>query len=471
MRQTWAFLVFRIRGGRDGGIEKSRIRNGKRGAMTSYCQLIEKNNDILVISFSHMGVPAGSFAHPNALKTFPYSLLQLNCPNNSFYLSAIPGVAQDVEGIASALKGRIAEIGARKVVCYGASMGAFGAVLYGFLLEVDLIIALGPEISLGLKGAPARGVVRDPSVFAHPLSKNLLKVAKAGKTRLVALFGEKAIADIFGALDLNDRLPDTCYSLKNAYHSVASFIEGVYGLNRFLLETVEAAVPAALMAEHRGDFIQHRRLVESLYALAYDGKRNSGYLEVLESLPPCASPETKSYAYLAAAQHFLAAGDSREGRYALRKAFSLNADDLDLATLYFGYDHEEFMSLDTPKNYLFDLLNRHRLNKSTTYYRLAALMLRHQWPSAIRVEEQLAPFLAHDKHWAEVAFHLAQILEADGDLQAAEEQLHRALDLSPNNSAYSQFKASIRERRRENTGAGLKDLIANKAISHAPLMA
>lgn len=431
--------------------------------MTPYSQLIEKNNDILVISFSHMGVPAGSFAHPNALKTFPYSLLQLNCPNNSFYLSPIPGVGDDVEAIAAHVRTFIAALGPRKVVCYGASMGAFGAVLYGYLLEADLILALGPEISLGLKGAPARGVVKDPSIFAHPWAANLLNVVKTGKTRLVALFGEKAIADVFGALDLNERLAESCYSLKNAYHSVASFIEGVYGLNEFLLHIVEGGDPAALVADHRGELIAHRGLVERLYALAYDDKHDGSYIEVLETLPPGASPETQSYAYFAAARHFLNGRDPREGRYALRKAFSLNPNDLDLATFYFGFDRDEFMSLDPGEEYLLRLLKTHRLNKSATYYRLAALMLRHRWPFAGRTEERLAPFLAHDRHWAEVAFQLAQVLEAEGALQAADDQVQRALDFNPHNPAYSRLRSAIRARQRQDAGAGQSASVAHKA--------
>lgn len=431
--------------------------------MTPYCQLVEKNTDILVISFSHMGVPAGSFAHPNALKTFPYSLLQVNCPNNSFYLSAIPGLGGDVESIAAALQDRIAAVNPRKVVCYGASMGAFGAVLYGYLLEADLILALGPEISLGLKGAPARGVAKDPSIFAHPWAANLLNVVKTGKTRLVALFGEKAIADVFGALDLNERLAESCYSLKNAYHSVASFIEGVYGLNEFLLKIVEGSDAAMLVADHRGDFIMHRRLVERLYALAHDGPSPYSYLEVLEEVPSCASAETRSYAYLAAARHFLTAREMKEGRYAIRKAFSLNPADLDLAALYFGFAPDEFMALPTAGDRVFHLLHTHRLNKSGTYYRLAALLIRHRWPFASRTEDQLAPFLAHARHWAEVAFHLAQLSNAEGDVQAAEDHLQRALDLNPANPAYADFRSAIAARRRADAGPGRNDPLKVRA--------
>ena len=431
--------------------------------MTSYCQLIEKNNDILVISFSHIGLAAGSFAHPHALTTFPYSLLQLNCPDNSFYLCPIPGVGQDVESISCALKNRIAALGPRKVVCYGASMGAFGALLYGFLLEVDLIIALGPEVSLGLKGAPARGVAGDPAVFTHPLAKNLLKVVKTCKTRVVALFGEKATADMFGALDLHDRLADSCYSVKNAFHDLAAFIEGVYGLSRFLLETAESAqLPTAFLAEHCSDLIQHRRLVESLYGITHGDKRDSSVLEILETIPACASPETKSYAYLAAAKRFLTGREDIEGRYALRKALSLNPREIDLVTFYFGLYPEEFMSLEVREEHLLHLMNAHRCNKSPTYYRLAALMLRHQWPAAPHTEDWLAPFFVYDRQRAELAFHLAQLLEVEGDLQGAEEQSQRALDLNPHNPVYSQFQSAIRTRMGKKTPSAATPLRARQ---------
>jgi hypothetical protein len=269
---------------------------------------------------------------------------------------------------------------------------------------------------------------------------------------------------MFGALDLHDRLADSCYSVKNAYHALAAFIEGHYGLNRFLLETVEfARLPRAFLAEHCGDLIQHRRLVESLYGITHSDKCDSSVLEILETIPACASPETKSYAYLAAAKRFLAGRDGIEGRYALRKAFSLNPREIDLITFYFGLYPEEFMSLDVREEHLLNLMKAHRWHKSPTYYRLAALMLRHQWPAAPHTEDWLAPFFVYDQQRAELVFHLARLLEVEGDLQKAKEQCQRALNLNPHNPVYSQFQSTIRTRMEKKEDAKHSDPLASKA--------
>jgi hypothetical protein len=174
--------------------------------MSNYWQLLPKSNDVLLISFSHVNLAPGTFAHPNALKDFPYSILHINCPNNSYYIREIPGVGSDVAGIAEFIKARIAEVAPGKVVCYGSSMGAFGALLYGFLVASDLIVSLAPEVPLGLHGALSRSLTKDRSIFDQSIATDVIDLVRPGKTTLFALCGEKAPADLVAGVTLREKI-------------------------------------------------------------------------------------------------------------------------------------------------------------------------------------------------------------------------------------------------------------------------
>jgi hypothetical protein len=64
--------------------------------------------------------------------------------SNSWYHYGVPGFGRDIAEAVSRLKAMISEMSPSRVITLGQSMGAFGAVLYGSLLDVDAVIAFGP---------------------------------------------------------------------------------------------------------------------------------------------------------------------------------------------------------------------------------------------------------------------------------------------------------------------------------------
>ena len=332
---------------------------------------------------------------PYALKDFPYSILHINCPNNSFYVREIPGVGSDVAAIAEFIKARIAELAPRKVVCYGNSMGAFGALLYGYLVECDLIISLAPEVPLGLRGAPSRSVTKDRSIFDQPIGRDVIDLVRPGKTTLFALCGEKAPADLVAGVTLRQRLGGGCHSIRNAYHPLAPFIHAVWGLKRFLLETIETGMPRDFMSTYEGDLLFHPEFVQRLYQLTVDGGDEGAFRELIRYVPNEASAACRAYASIACAQYLGKRGRVAEAVPLLRHAFAGNPDDPVGATLFFEYNPDEFLSQGLGDDYFRDMLQAYRFHRPAEFYELAALLSRHSPAVLERIEAAMGALMPH----------------------------------------------------------------------------
>ncbi|MCW2606798.1 MAG: sulfotransferase [Frankiales bacterium] len=66
----------------------------------------------------------------------------------SWYLRGVEGVADDLEGLAQALRGRIAELAPSRLVLMGNSAGGYAAVALASLLDADEVVAVVPRSGL-----------------------------------------------------------------------------------------------------------------------------------------------------------------------------------------------------------------------------------------------------------------------------------------------------------------------------------
>ena len=74
----------------------------------------------------------------------PINKLLLRDPANAWYQRGLPGVGADIASAAARLRDLIAAVAPKKTVFIGQSMGAYGAIMFGALLDVDTILAFGP---------------------------------------------------------------------------------------------------------------------------------------------------------------------------------------------------------------------------------------------------------------------------------------------------------------------------------------
>jgi hypothetical protein len=114
---------------------------------TSVATDFEHASDVLLVAFGgivgELGIPVFEFfklASDLAVKKmFVRDLRQ------AWYQQGLPGIAEDVDGIARYLEGVVREQHVRRVVMVGNSAGAYAALLFGWLLEVDEVHAFAPQ--------------------------------------------------------------------------------------------------------------------------------------------------------------------------------------------------------------------------------------------------------------------------------------------------------------------------------------
>ncbi len=66
----------------------------------------------------------------------------------TWFLRGVQGVAHDLEGLAAALRARVAELAPSRVVLMGNSAGAYAAIALASLLDVDEVVAVVPRSGL-----------------------------------------------------------------------------------------------------------------------------------------------------------------------------------------------------------------------------------------------------------------------------------------------------------------------------------
>ena len=107
------------------------------------------DSETVVVAFSGLGTLEGgrhafNFLSFSADATF--SSILVRDPEDCWYHGSVPGIGRGCRALASHLAERTS--GYRRVVCIGASMGGYAALLFGHLLGADRVLAFGPQVLL-----------------------------------------------------------------------------------------------------------------------------------------------------------------------------------------------------------------------------------------------------------------------------------------------------------------------------------
>jgi len=113
----------------------------------------EKGADpsVLVIAFTgfQSGLTMGAFDFFAATGLLGYSRVLLRDTSRTCYASGVPPLAEGYEALLEYLRGNIARLAPKKILCLGASSGGFAALLYGHALGADYVHAFSPYSYLG----------------------------------------------------------------------------------------------------------------------------------------------------------------------------------------------------------------------------------------------------------------------------------------------------------------------------------
>ena len=110
--------------------------------------LIEQGEDasVLVIAFTGFqgGLTMPTFDFLALTKLTRYSRILLLDTSRTCYLGGIPPLLEDYGALLAHLRQKISELEPRRILCVGASSGAFGALLLGHELGADYVHAFSP---------------------------------------------------------------------------------------------------------------------------------------------------------------------------------------------------------------------------------------------------------------------------------------------------------------------------------------
>jgi hypothetical protein len=93
------------------------------------------------------GVPPFEFL--NLTSEFRVKKILVRDVYQCWYHRGLPGIAETIDGVADYLRRQILEQESRHVVLCGNSMGGYAAMLFGFLLQADVVHAFSPQTFLG----------------------------------------------------------------------------------------------------------------------------------------------------------------------------------------------------------------------------------------------------------------------------------------------------------------------------------
>jgi pimeloyl-ACP methyl ester carboxylesterase len=116
---------------------------------------------------------------------------------NAWYHRKIAGLGAHPDETAETLRALIAAIAPSKVITIGQSMGAYGALMYGLLLDVDSVIAFGPLSFLDIEQALLYherrwlAVMRDLALNPPASGYYDLTTLPRGRAALHIIFGTK----------------------------------------------------------------------------------------------------------------------------------------------------------------------------------------------------------------------------------------------------------------------------------------
>ncbi|MCW2270607.1 Tetratricopeptide repeat protein [compost metagenome] len=242
--------------------------------------------------FSAMSTPQGSFQMSKALAKFSGLMLFLNDQNNNWYQHGIPGIAQSTDETVAKLKAEFASEGIERIVCIGASMGGYGAALYGEMLEADLVICFSCELELGLpfsRSALHSAVNKDDPRYS------IDKVIRHNtKTKFIFVVGTSDIIDLYNISLIKD-CGFEIYFLSSKNHFLTQDLHTAFSLEN-IIRDFEAGqgFPDHTWLENSEQFQQDFAHIDKVYELyvAVRRRNHERCAELISQIPAHNSLET-----------------------------------------------------------------------------------------------------------------------------------------------------------------------------------
>jgi hypothetical protein len=152
-----------------------------------HVRIIPGRSSTIDVIFTHAFVPAGTFNLERTGAGINTKIL-LNMRDDDCYQRGVFGLADTIEGVAAWLRAAGQDFDGDYLRMIGFSTGGTAAVIFGDLLDADTVIAIGPELQLGVPGYRSHDLnpvryyhrqFRDVRPLLHKLGKRLSMVFPA----------------------------------------------------------------------------------------------------------------------------------------------------------------------------------------------------------------------------------------------------------------------------------------------------
>jgi hypothetical protein len=202
-----------------------------------YCRIELRNSNRTIIAFSAINCPVGKFHGSRALQDVDCNMVFINCPRNSWYLDGIPGLGGNIEDAAEALRGLLVKFGLSdtRIMTWGGSMGGYGAVVFGSLLNAEAIIATGAEIELLIPGGNSELILKSIQRRIDIEKPDISRILAQANSRISLYVGEFFYPDLVSALQVANRPATTITTLRDFGHPLPGYLNDTYGLGEFIL--------------------------------------------------------------------------------------------------------------------------------------------------------------------------------------------------------------------------------------------
>ena len=194
-------------------------------------------HDVLIISFGGLALRMGMtmFEFDSAIKKLKVDSLFLKDTKRIWYQKGISEEYPTVESVVELLKKYT--VNYKKVICIGNSAGAFAAILFGTLLDVDQVVAFAPQTLLkeDFNMKPWLKELRNMNkhkIFCNDLKEHLKNINYTTKIDICVPILNPI--DYAHSNHIKDLKNINIKSFKTNNHNMAGYIKNTIGIDKFL---------------------------------------------------------------------------------------------------------------------------------------------------------------------------------------------------------------------------------------------
>lgn len=219
-------------------------------------------SDTVFISFGAKGGGHGVFHFFKVVKPLPgLTKLLVRDPAANWYNAGLPGVADSVEEIAERIAWEVEQLGAKRVIASGPSMGGYAAILFGCMIGAERVIALSPQTLLdrGLRHAPPEEVdLQAPDLV--PI------IESAPETEIDLVAGWDDHLDVFHSRRVAELPSVRVLAVPGGIHSFVDDLHGEGKLVPLMTDLVEGDTPEICEVDPQLDPDSERRIGDTAFA-------------------------------------------------------------------------------------------------------------------------------------------------------------------------------------------------------------